>query len=74
LAFSLFGSFSSVKPLCGSQCGSNVGRAHSVGFMCGSFNSVKPLRGAGLIVCDPSLVFAVIDSLFGGEHGGVPER
>jgi len=27
---------------------------------------VKPLRGAGLIVCDPSLVFAVIDSLFGG--------
>jgi flagellar motor switch protein FliM len=28
--------------------------------------SVKPLRGQGLIVCDPSLVFAVIDSLFGG--------
>jgi len=28
--------------------------------------SVKPLRGAGLIVCDPNLVFAVIDSLFGG--------
>jgi flagellar motor switch protein FliM len=28
--------------------------------------SVRPLRGAGLIVCDPSLVFAVIDSLFGG--------
>ena len=28
--------------------------------------SVKPLRGHGLIVCDPSLVFAVIDSLFGG--------
>jgi len=28
--------------------------------------SVKPLRGAGLIVCDPSLVFAVIDALFGG--------
>ena len=28
--------------------------------------SVKPLRGAGLIVCDPSLVFAVIDTLFGG--------
>ena len=27
---------------------------------------VKPLRGTGLIVCDPSLVFAVIDSLFGG--------
>jgi len=28
--------------------------------------SVKPLRGNGLIVCDPNLVFAVIDSLFGG--------
>ena len=28
--------------------------------------SVKPLRGSGLIVCDPTLVFAVIDSLFGG--------
>jgi flagellar motor switch protein FliM len=28
--------------------------------------SVKPLRGAGLVVCDPNLVFAVIDSLFGG--------
>jgi flagellar motor switch protein FliM len=29
--------------------------------------SVKPLRGNGLIVCDPSIVFAVIDSLFGGS-------
>ncbi len=28
--------------------------------------TVKPLRGQGLIVCDPSLVFAVIDALFGG--------
>ena len=28
--------------------------------------SIKPLRGSGLIVCDPALVFAVIDSLFGG--------
>jgi flagellar motor switch protein FliM len=28
--------------------------------------SIKPLRGSGLIVCDPSLVFAVIDALFGG--------
>ena len=28
--------------------------------------SVRPLRGSGLIVCDPNLVFAVIDSLFGG--------
>ena len=29
--------------------------------------NVKPLRGNGLIVCDPSLVFAVIDALFGGN-------
>ncbi len=29
--------------------------------------AVKPLRGNGLIVCDPGLVFAVIDSLFGGN-------
>jgi len=29
--------------------------------------SVKPLRGSGLIVCDPNLVFAVIDALFGGQ-------
>jgi flagellar motor switch protein FliM len=28
--------------------------------------AVKPLRGNGLIVCDPNLVFAVIDALFGG--------
>ena len=28
--------------------------------------TVKPLRGSGLIVCDPGLVFAVIDALFGG--------
>ncbi|CAG1018682.1 Flagellar motor switch protein FliM [Burkholderiaceae bacterium] len=28
--------------------------------------SVRPLRGAGLIVCDPTLVGAVIDALFGG--------
>ena len=28
--------------------------------------NVKPLRGSGLVVCDPSLVFAVIDALFGG--------
>jgi flagellar motor switch protein FliM len=27
---------------------------------------VRPLRGSGLIVCDPSLVFAVVDALFGG--------
>lgn len=29
--------------------------------------SVTPLRGSGLVVCDPTLVFAVIDSLFGGS-------
>ncbi|MFZ2650387.1 MAG: flagellar motor switch protein FliM [Burkholderiaceae bacterium] len=29
--------------------------------------SVRPLRGSGLIVCEPTLVFAVIDSLFGGS-------
>jgi flagellar motor switch protein FliM len=28
--------------------------------------NVKPLRGSGLIVCDPALVFAVVDALFGG--------
>jgi flagellar motor switch protein FliM len=28
--------------------------------------AVKPLRGSGLIVCDPSLVFAAIDAMFGG--------
>lgn len=28
--------------------------------------NIKPLRGSGLIVCDPGLVFAVIDALFGG--------
>ncbi|MBP6901261.1 MAG: flagellar motor switch protein FliM [Burkholderiaceae bacterium] len=27
---------------------------------------VKPLRGHGLVICDPSLVFAVIDALYGG--------
>lgn len=29
--------------------------------------SVQPLRGNGLVVCDPSLVFAAVDSLFGGN-------
>ena len=28
--------------------------------------SARPLRGSELIVCDPTLVFAVIDALFGG--------
>jgi flagellar motor switch protein FliM len=27
----------------------------------------KPLRGSGLVVMDPNLVFAVVDSLFGGN-------
>mgnify|MGYP003349362616 CR=1 FL=1 len=27
---------------------------------------VRPLRGSGLVVCDPSIVFAVIDALYGG--------
>lgn len=30
--------------------------------------SVRPLRGSGLVVCEPNLVFAVVDALFGG-HG-----
>lgn len=29
--------------------------------------AVRPLRGQGLIVCEPGLVFGVIDSLFGGS-------
>ena len=28
---------------------------------------VRPLRGLGLIVCDPTLVFSVIDNLFGSD-------
>ena len=28
--------------------------------------SMHPLHGSGLVVCDPNLVFAVIDALFGG--------
>src|SRR5574343_244471 len=28
--------------------------------------AIRPLRGSGLIVCEPSLVFGVIDTLFGG--------
>lgn len=28
--------------------------------------SMQPLHGSGLIVCEPNLVFAVIDALFGG--------
>ncbi len=29
--------------------------------------SVRPLRGSGLIVCDPVLIFGIIDTLFGGS-------
>ncbi len=29
--------------------------------------AVRPLRGSGLIVCEPTLIFGVIDSLFGGN-------
>jgi flagellar motor switch protein FliM len=29
--------------------------------------AVKPLRGNGLVICDPKLVFTVIDSMFGGS-------
>ncbi|MEX8517193.1 MAG: flagellar motor switch protein FliM [Leptothrix sp. (in: b-proteobacteria)] len=29
--------------------------------------SVRPLRGSGMVVCDPTLVFSVIDALFGGS-------
>lgn len=30
---------------------------------------VRPLRGMGLLICDPTLVFTVIDTLFGGGSG-----
>jgi flagellar motor switch protein FliM len=29
--------------------------------------AVRPLRGNGLVVCEPSLLFGVIDSLYGGN-------
>jgi flagellar motor switch protein FliM len=35
--------------------------------------SIKPLRGLGLIVCEPQLIFAMIDALFGGA-GKYPTR
>ncbi|HLT26926.1 MAG TPA: flagellar motor switch protein FliM [Zeimonas sp.] len=28
---------------------------------------VRPLRGSGLLICEPQLVFAIVDSLFGGD-------
>ena len=36
--------------------------------------SVKPLRGSGLIVCDPTLVFAVIDALGDQDAKGALEH
>ncbi len=35
--------------------------------------SVRPLRGSGLLVCEPQLVFTIIDNLFGGS-GKFPTR
>ena len=35
--------------------------------------AVRPLRGNGLIVCEPSLIFGVIDTLYGG-HGKFQTR
>jgi flagellar motor switch protein FliM len=29
--------------------------------------AIRPLRGNGLVVCEPTLLFGVIDSLFGGN-------
>lgn len=29
--------------------------------------AIRPLRGSGLVVCEPTLLFGVIDSLFGGN-------
>ena len=29
--------------------------------------AVKPLRGNGLVICDPKLVFTIVDNLFGGS-------
>ncbi len=34
---------------------------------------VRPLRGSGLLICDPVLVYTVIDTLFGGS-GANPAR
>lgn len=34
---------------------------------------VRPLRGSGLLICDPVLVYTVIDTLFGGS-GSNPAR
>jgi flagellar motor switch protein FliM len=29
--------------------------------------AIRPLRGSGMVICEPQLVFAIIDSLFGGN-------
>ena len=31
-----------------------------------NIGAIRPLRGSGLIVCEPSLVFGIIDTLYGG--------
>lgn len=28
---------------------------------------IRPLRGSGLLICEPQLVFGIVDSLFGGD-------
>ncbi len=35
--------------------------------------AIKPLRGNGLLICEPQLIFSIIDSLFGG-NGEFPTR
>ncbi|HRO60395.1 MAG TPA: flagellar motor switch protein FliM [Burkholderiaceae bacterium] len=34
---------------------------------------VRPLRGSGLLICEPQLVFGIIDSMFGGD-GSLPSE
>lgn len=34
---------------------------------------VRPLRGSGLLICDPTLIFTIIDNMFGGA-GRYPVR
>ena len=36
--------------------------------------AVKPLRGAGLLVLEPALVFAVVDNFFGGKGRNTPTQ
>jgi len=32
-----------------------------------NFVGVRPLRGSGLVICEPTLVFAVVEAMFGGS-------